>query len=360
MSKDYYKALGIEKQSSKEDIKQAFRKLAHKYHPDKAGGDTEKFKEINEAYSVLSDDKKRAEYDQYGRVFSGGTNAGAGGFGQDFGGFDFSSFARNGSGNGFEFDMGDLFGDFFGGGQQQRKRGRDISMDLELSFEEAIFGVERTMLINKVAKCESCKGSGGEPGSLEKKCGTCNGEGHIREVKRTFMGSVAVQKICDTCHGTGNTFEKHCKTCHGAGVRKRDQEIKVKIPAGIEDGEMIRLSQAGEAVSGGIPGDLYIKVHVEKHSRIKKDGTDLTMDLNIKLTDALLGSEYSIETLDGLIMLKVPAGVAHNELLRIRGKGVPKDGSGRGDFLVRIKIELPQKLNKKAKKLIEDLREEGI
>lgn len=358
MSKDYYKSLGVDKKASKEDIKQAFRKLAHKYHPDKTGGDADKFKEINEAYSVLSDDKKRAEYDTYGRTFSGAGGAGGpSGFGQDFGGFDFSSFTRNGGG--FEFDMGDIFGDFFGGGQG-RKRGRDISMDVELTFDESIFGVERAILINKVSKCDECKGSGGEKGSIENQCAVCNGAGKVREVKRSFMGSFATERMCDKCHGTGRTFEKPCAKCLGAGVRKRDQEIKVKIPAGIEDGEMIRLTQAGEAVSGGVSGDLYIKVHVEKHARIKKDGPNLVMDLDVKLTDALLGSEYNVATLDGNVAMKIPAGVAHNELLRIKGKGVPKESGGRGDFLVRIRIEFPQKLSKKAKKMIEDLREEGI
>jgi len=356
MAKDYYQVLGVDKKSSKDEIKQAFRKLAHKYHPDKSGGDEAKFKEVNEAYGILSDDKKRAEYDSYGRVF-GDAGAGAG---QGFGGFDFSSYANGG---GFEFDIGDLFGDFFGGGSSRsasRRRGRDISIDVELSFEDSIFGVERNILVNKVSKCDDCSGTGGERGTDFKTCDTCGGNGSIREVKRSVLGSFATQRVCDACQGKGKIPENKCNTCHGEGVKKGEKEIKVKIPAGIENGEMIRLTQAGEAVAGGTPGDLYIKVHVHSHQFIKKDGVNLRTELNIKITDALLGAKYTIKTLDGTIDLKVPAGVAHHEILKIKNKGVPRGDNSRGDFLVRVNIQFPQKLSKKVKKLVEELREEGI
>ena len=233
MKKDYYEILGVDKKSSKDDIKRAFRTLAHKYHPDKKTGDDAKFKEINEAYSVLSDDQKRAQYDQFGQAGPaggfGGANAGG------FGGFDFSQFTQGGGGSGFEFDFGDIFGDVFGGGRrQQTKRGRDISIDIELTFEESVFGVERTVLLNKVSKCDTCGGSGAEKGSDMTTCNTCNGKGTLREVKKTFFGQFETTSTCDTCHGTGKVPKVKCHTCGGQGIYKKESEIKVKIPAGIE------------------------------------------------------------------------------------------------------------------------------
>lgn len=358
MSQNYYQTLGVDKSASADEIKKAFRKLAHKYHPDKKDGDEAKFKEVNEAYSVLSNEKKRAEYDSYGRVFSDGAGPqpGAGGFG----GFDFSQFTQGANGQGFEFDMGDIFGDMFGGGRAKQKRGRDISIDIELTFEESVFGVERKILLNKVGECDACDGEGSEKGSKMSTCTACNGNGKIREVKQSFIGSFATERICDECNGKGKIPEKKCKDCHGMGVRKKESEIKVRIPAGIENGEMVRLSGGGEAVAGGSPGDLYIKIHVKKHPIFTKDGHNLHMNLQVKLTDAILGAKYTIQALDGEITLKVPAGVSHDEILRIKGKGVPTGGSGRGDILVKVKIQIPSKLSRKAKKAIEDLREEGI
>ncbi len=366
MAKDYYELLGVDKKASKDDIKKAFRTLAHKYHPDKKGGDDAKFKEINEAYSVLSDDKKRAEYDSYGRVFSGasGGNPGQGGFGggAGFGDFDFSQFTQGGTGNGFEFDLGDIFGNVFGGGRSraQAKRGRDISIDIELSFEEAIFGVERTILLNKVSKCEVCGGSGSEKGSEQATCPTCNGKGQIREVKKTFFGQFEQSSTCETCHGTGKIPKVKCHACRGAGILKKETEIKVKIPAGIDNGEMMRLSGMGEAIAGGQAGDLYVRVYVKKHPIFHKDGNNLVMNLNVKLTDALLGSEYNVNSLDGMLKVKIPEGVTHGEVLRVKGKGVPLDGRGRGDLMIKLNILIPKKLSKEAKKKIEDLRNEGI
>lgn len=353
--KDYYEILGIDKKASKEDIKKAFRTLAHKYHPDKKTGDDAKFKEINEAYSVLSDDQKRAQYDQFG---SAGPNSGFAG-GQGFNGFDFSQFTQGG--NGFEFDFGDIFGDVFGGGsRRQQKRGRDISVDIELTFEEAVFGVERNMLLNKVSKCDICAGTGGELGSELITCETCNGKGSIREMKRTFFGQFESVATCEVCAGKGKVPKVKCKTCHGHGILKRETEIKVKIPAGIDNGEMIRLSGAGEAVASGQSGDLYIKVYVKKHPTFKKEGNNLLMDLPIKLTDAILGGEQVIKTLDGDIKLKIPEGVAFGEILRVKGKGVPYEKYGRGDILIKVNIQIPKKISKEAKKSIETLKKEGI
>ncbi|MEQ1500022.1 MAG: molecular chaperone DnaJ [Parcubacteria group bacterium] len=361
MSKDYYSILGVDKKAPKEEIKKAFRTLAHKYHPDKKGGDDAKFKEINEAYSVLSDDQKRAQYDQFGSA--GPNSSGFGGFGggQGFDGFDFSQFTQ-GNGQSFEFDFGDIFGDVFGGGgrRAQAKRGRDISIDLELSFEDSVFGVERTVLLNKISKCDTCSGSGAEKGSELVTCTTCNGKGSVREVKKTFFGQFESVATCNTCQGTGKTPKIKCSTCRGQGIYKKETEIKVKIPAGIDNGEMIRLTGGGEAILGGQPGDLYIKIYVKKHPVFKKDGVNLVMDLGIKLTDALLGGEQNISTLDGDIKLKIPEGVNHGEILRIRGKGIPESKNQRGDILVKVNVILPKKLSREARKMIDGLKNEGL
>ncbi len=355
-NKDYYQILGIEKGAPKDEIKKAFRTLAHKYHPDKKTGDDAKFKEINEAYSILSDDQKRAQYDQFGGA---GPSSGFTGGGEGFGGFDFSQFTQGGAG-GFEFDFGDIFGDVFGGRRQQAKRGRDISIDMELSFEDSVFGVERVVLLNKVSKCDICSGTGAEKGTDLSTCETCNGKGSIRELKRTFIGQIETNVTCEACHGTGKVPKVKCHTCGGRGILKKESEIKVKIPAGINDGEMIRLSGGGEAIAGGTSGDLYIRIYVKRHTIFRKDGQNLLMDLGIRLTDALLGGEETVKTLDGDIKLKIPEGIAHGEVLRVKGKGVPDDRGRRGDILVKINIALPKKLSREARKTIESLKSEGL
>jgi len=367
MASDYYQTLGINKTASNDEIKKAFRTLAHKYHPDKKGGDEAKFKEVNEAYSVLSDEKKRAEYDAYGRVFSGGAGggAGAGGAGfEGFEGFDFSNFASGqgfgGNGNGFEFDLGDIFTDFFGGQRERARRGRDISVDIELSFSESVFGTERRMLLNKTTACSVCRGSGAKPGTAMETCKTCNGKGKIRENRRSIFGSVQTTRTCDNCQGRGQVPAEKCGNCHGAGVTRKQEEIAVRVPVGIEDGEVIRLGGAGEAMQGGSAGDLYVKVHVTKHHLFRREGSNLVMDLSVKLSSALLGDEYTIETLDGNVTVKIPEGIKPGEILRMRGKGVPIDRNRRGDLLIKITIDLPSKLGKEAKKLVEELKKQGI
>lgn len=354
MAKDYYKILGVNKSATKEEIKKAFRTLAHKYHPDKKGGDESMFKEVNEAYTVLNDEKKRAEYDAYGRVFGNGQGPNHQGAG-----FDFSQFGH-GDGPFSSFDFGDIFSDIFGGRNGRVRRGRDISIDIELTFEESVFGTDRKILLNKASTCDVCKGSGGEPNTKFSPCKSCNGKGKIREVRGTILGSFATERACDNCFGSGKVPENKCRTCRGSGITKKESEIKIKIPPGIENGEMIRLSGAGEAVSGGQSGDLYIKVHVKKHPVFKKDGHNLTADLKIKLSDALLGTEYSLATLDGNIKIKIPPQVNFGEILRVKGKGVPSAKGSRGDLLVRVSIELPKNLSREAKKKIEDLRSEGL
>lgn len=356
MAKDYYAVLGVDKKASKEDIKKAFRKLAHKYHPDKKGGDEAKFKEASEAYTVLSDDKKRAEYDAYGRVFSGGSGGSAG-----FDGFDFSQFGGFNGQAGFDINMEDLFGgfsDIFGG--RRANRGRDISLDIELTFKESVYGGTRKVLVTKDSTCSRCSGSGGEPGSNTKTCPTCNGKGQIVEQRRSPFGVFQTTTTCATCYGRRVVPETVCKTCAGRGVEHKQEELSINVPAGVENGQMIRLSGAGEAIPGGAPGDLYIKIHVEPHPRFRKEGFNLITELPIKVTDALLGAEYILETLEGPLTVKVPPLRSADEMLRVKGRGVPFEGARRGDLLIRIRMEFPQKISKHAKTLLEDLKKDGI
>lgn len=352
---DYYTILGLQKGATKEEVKKAFRKLAAKYHPDKQTGDETKFKEISEAYAVLSDDKKRAEYDTYGHAFSG---AGGGAGAQDFGNFNWADFQN--AGGGFEFNINDIFGDIFGGGGGPRQsRGRDISIDIELAFADAVFGTTRKVLVTKNNTCSHCNGTGAQKDTEFITCSTCNGNGRVRETRRSVVGTFQTVRECDVCNGTGQIPKEKCEFCKGAGVVRSEEEIVIQIPAGIQNGEMIRMTGRGEAVQQGIPGDLYIKIHVKPHASITRDGSTLTTLLHVKLSDALLGNAYTVATLDGNVEIKVPEGVKHGELLRIKGKGVPQ-GNTRGDFMVKIHIDIPQKLSRKAKKLIEELRIEGI
>lgn len=355
MKKDYYDILGVTKNASEDEIKKAFRKLAHKYHPDKKGGDEARFKEASEAYAVLSDKKRRAEYDRYGHTFSqAGGSAGAGGF-------DWSNFQGF---QGFEdIDFGDIFGDIFGGirSTSRERRGRDISIDVELTFKEAVFGTERRVLITKLAVCDACRGSGAKPGAKTVTCSTCSGKGSVRETRNTFFGAMSTTRECDKCHGRGEVPEAECSSCSGAGTRRRQEEVLIHVPAGISGGEMIRMPQKGEAAPyGGIAGDLYVKVHVKSDPRFKREGNMLTTTLSVKLTDALLGAEYTVTTLDGDVRVKVPAGVAHGDTIRVPGKGIQMPNNERGDLIVRIQIAIPSQLSRGAKKLIEDLRKEGI
>lgn len=362
--RDYYEVLGVQKGASKEEIKKAFHKLAHKYHPDKGTGDAEKFKEVSEAYSVLGDDKKRAEYDSYGRVFggTGGASGNAGGYSAGGMNFDFSQF-QDAFQNGFGFDFGDVFSDFFGSAgssSRTRSRGRDISIDLEISFKESVFGTTRTVLLAKTAQCETCKGSGAAPGSELVVCTHCNGKGSVHETTQSFFGAITMVQQCRFCKGTGKVPKEKCSTCRGDGVYKKQEEIEITVPAGIEGGEMIRLSGGGEAVAGGQSGDLYVKIHVIPDPRFKKEGANLVTEISVKLSDALLGAEYLVPSLDGEEKVAVPAGVSHGEVLRVRGRGVPQGRGRRGDLLVRVKITLPSKLSRTARNLVEKLREEGV
>ncbi|MFH1178680.1 MAG: DnaJ C-terminal domain-containing protein [bacterium] len=372
MAKDYYNVLGVDKKATKDDIKNAFRKLAHKYHPDKGGTDESKFKEITEAYSVLGDDRKRREYDTYGQSFAGGgdPSRNSGQAGNPFGGFDFSGFSagggpafggQHGFGN-MEFDFGDIFGDIFSGrgGRTQTPRGRDISIDLEISFKDAVFGTKRTVLIAKVSKCTICHGTGAKPGIDLESCKSCNGSGRVHETRNSILGQFTSVRACTVCDGAGKIPKEKCTECKGHGTRRKEEEIHITIPSGIDNGEMIRLQQQGEAIKTGTAGDLYVKIHVKPHQTFRREGSNLIMHLPVKLTDALLGTVASIETLEEKILeVKIPPMKRAEELLRIAGKGIP-NGSGRGDLIIRLEVALPHKLSGKAKEVVEKLKTEGL
>jgi molecular chaperone DnaJ len=360
MAKNYYDVLGVEKGAAKDDIKKAFYKLAAKYHPDKKEGDESKFKEVNEAYQVLSDEKKRKEYDTYGQTFNGQGPQGGGGFSGGFGGFDASDVQ-------FDFgDLGDIFGDMFGGngfgGGPRQKRGRDISLEIDVTFKESVFGTERNVLINKIGTCVSCSGSGAAKGSVTITCTTCNGKGQMHDTKRTFMGTFQTVKTCDICNGKGQVPKEKCHDCHGKGVHNMREEIHIQVPAGISSGEMIRMSLQGEAVSGGTSGDLYVKINVQADKTWKREGNDLVIKHSIKLTDALLGIKHTVAGLDGDIALDIPPGASTGEVLRVKGRGVPHvhDKGKRGDVLIKLDIAMPKKLSKHAMKLVEQMKEEGL
>lgn len=357
--KDYYEILGVPRGASEDDIKKAFRKLAQKYHPDKKGGDEKKFKEVSEAYTILSDAKRRAEYDMGGRAFNGGAGHQGG-----FGGFDFSQFSQGGfsgfSANGQEFDVGDIFGEFFGSPGRQSRRGRDVSIDIELSFHDALFGADRRILVSKVGTCDHCSGSGAEKGSRTINCITCNGKGQIRETRNTFFGAFTSSRSCPQCHGKGTVPEKACPACRGAGVRKKEEEIAISVPPGVDDGEMIRMPGRGEAMPGGSTGDLYVKLHVKRDPFFVREGNNLITLLKVKITDALLGGTYRIKAPDGDESIQIPQGISHGEVIKVRGKGVPYGRGSRGDLHVRIEVEFPKKLPKNAQDLVEKLRAEGF
>ena len=362
MSKDYYKTLGVEKSASEADIKSAFRKLAHQHHPDKNGGDDKKFKEVNEAYQTLSDKQKRAQYDQFGSAgpqFGGGGNPFGGQGGFDFNNFDFSQFQQGGFGGqgGFEFDLGDLFGGAFGGSRSRVRRGNDIETQVKITFKEFVFGVEKKITLNKVSECKTCHGNGAKPGSKINECKTCNGKGRILKTQRTILGNMQTQVECDACYGTGKIPEHRCETCKGAGVVRDKEEILVKVPPGLNNGDTLRIDGAGEAIPHGESGDLFIHIAIESHPTFKRMGNDLIMAKEISLTDALLGTEIEIESLDGKEKLHIPEGTNTGDQLKIKGRGVTH-GRNRGDLIIGIKVDMPKRLSRKAKEIIETLKKE--
>ncbi|MFA6427970.1 MAG: molecular chaperone DnaJ [Candidatus Buchananbacteria bacterium] len=374
MSRDYYEVLGVTKNATQDEVKKAFHKLAHQHHPDKKGGNEAKFKEINEAYQVLSNVSKRQQYDQFGANFGSGNQGGSGG-----GGFSWQDFSRaqqqsggfgggNPFGDGAQFDFGDLgdvFSDFFGfsnqgggRGKKQTPKGRDMQVQISLPFIEAVFGVEKTFDLPKNVNCEHCAGSGAEPGSKVKTCPTCGGQGRVGRIQRTILGNFQAYAVCDACQGEGVQIEKKCVQCHGVGVVRETKKIKVKIPAGISTGQSIHLPHEGEAVGKkGQPGDLYILVQVEADPRFNRQGDDIYSKINLNIIQATLGDKIEIETVDGPIKLTIPEGTQAGTIFRLAGKGVPKlKRFGRGDHLVETVVKVPKHLNRRQRELLEEFK----
>ena len=361
MNKDYYQILGVSRDASEEEIKRAYRKLAHKYHPDK-GGDEKKFKEINEAYQVLSDKEKRAQYDRFGRVFEGKSDFGPG---FDFG-FNWGKFNE-----GFEFDFGDLsemMEEFFGLGftgrrKRETKRGKDIEIELTLSLEEVLRGREKELTLEKFITCSRCQGIGAEPGTSVKECFSCRGTGQVQQIKRTPFGSFTRSTICPECGGEGFRPEKPCNVCKGEGRIKGEEVVKIFIPAGVDTNQVIKVAGKGDAGKrAGKSGDLYIRIFVKPHPVFKRRGDDIYIKREISFSQAALGDEIEVPTLEGKkILLKVPAGTESGKILRISGKGIPHfSGYGRGNMYVELIVKTPKRLTKKQKELLEKLKEEGI
>ncbi|HEU5121263.1 MAG TPA: molecular chaperone DnaJ [Candidatus Saccharimonadales bacterium] len=357
MSKrDYYEILGVDKNASADEIKKAFRKAAVKYHPDKEGGDETKFKEINEAYEVLKDQQKRQRYDQFGHAGVGGNGGGG-----SYGGNPFEGFGGFGGQNvHFDFGdggLGDIFGQFFGGGSQRTrepKRGRDIETTLTLSFEEAIFGVEPKITLDMDDECSHCKGTTVEPGYSMKVCPTCQGAGQQTRVMNTIFGQIQQAVTCETCKGTGKIPEKVCTICKGKGTERGKQSLTLKIPAGIDDGATIRLKERGEAIGGGSRGDLYVHIRVKAHKKFTREGDIILSEEHIGMVEAALGTEIDVETVDGMVRMKVPAGTQSGTDFKLSGHGVPHPRStARGPHIVSIIVDTPTKLSKKQKELLE-------
>ncbi len=364
MATNYYDTLGISKSASPDEIKKAFRKKAHEYHPDKGGGNSDKFKEVNEAYQVLSDDQKRQQYDQYGQTFDQAQRNGGAGYagGSPFGeGFGFGGF-QNG---GVDFDLGDIFGDIFGGNQERsssrRNRGIDLEMAISINFEEAVFGVEKNISLEKQDTCKTCDGSGAATGTKIVTCPKCHGQGQIRTQRRTIFGNVASSVACDKCNGMGKIPESPCHTCKGNGVLRQEKTISVKIPAGIDNGQKIRITGEGEAgYRGSTAGDLYLVVRVSTHKDFTRDGYNLHKELPISFTQAALGAKIIFKTLDGDIELKIPNGTQSGTVFKVKDKGVPhiNNSHHRGDLLVTARVVIPKKLSKKEKDLLKQIAEE--
>lgn len=367
MAEDYYKILGVSKGASDDEIKKAYRKAAHKHHPDKSGGNEAEFKKVNEAYQVLSDKAKRQQYDQFGQTFNG---AGGGSAQGGFGGWDFSGFsAQGGPASGWNFEFGnegfeDIFSDIFGGGARSRRkpRGRDIQVDLEISFEEMVKGAHREIKLYKKTICDHCDGTGSEPESKKKICPTCAGSGQVRKTSRSFFGNISQVIECPECQGEGSVYEKKCKKCGGDGQIKKEEIIGIDVPAGIQNEQTISLQEQGEAGGRGArAGDLYATVRVRQHEKFSRKGQDILSSEYIPFSIATLGGKIEIETIEGNLILKIPAGTRSGEVFRIKDKGVPElHGRGRGNHLVTVIIKTPKSLNREQKELIERLKDYGI
>ena len=347
--RDYYDILGVSRSASKDELKQAFRRLAREYHPDvnKAADAEERFKEINEAFAVLSDDEKRAAYDRYG-------HAGVKGMGgmPDFS-VDFGNFA-------------DIFEEFFGmggfgrssrGSRRVPRRGADLQQKVVLTFEEAVFGVEKEIEITRDEVCSNCNGSGAEPGSSPTRCSNCGGSGEVRQVRQTLLGSMVQVTTCPTCNGRGEVINSPCRTCNGPGLERKTRKKFVNIPPGVDTGNQIRMAGEGQPGQyGGPVGNLYLLVEVKPHQYFRRKGNDILLDLNINVAQAALGADVQVPTVDGPETLKINSGIQPGKVLRLRGKGVPHlRGSGRGDQLVVVNVEIPKNLNAEQRRLFDEL-----
>lgn len=369
--KDYYRILGVPRSASPEEIKNAYRRLAHKYHPDK-GGDAEKFKEINEAYQVLSNKEKRAQYDKYGRIFEDSTVGGGfeqGGFSWSWG-FD-PEMMRERFG-GFEGgDFGEIFEDLFGafGGSFGRKtrrdpkKGKDIVLDLELTLESVLRDQEKTISLYKWISCTRCGGRGGEPGTKVRECFSCRGTGEVQQIQKTFFGSFTRIVVCPECGGDGLKPEKPCNVCKGEGRVQAEESIKIFIPAGIDSNQEIKVAAKGDAGRrGGKAGNLYVRILIKKHPIFERRGDDLHVMKSISFSQAALGEEIEVPTLDGKsILLKIPEGTESGRIFRVPGKGVPHfAGYSRGNLYVKVLVKTPTGLTKKQRELFEQLQKEGL
>ena len=364
--RDYYEVLGVGKDASADEIKKAFRRLAIQYHPDKEGGNESKFKEVNEAYEVLKDSSKRQRYDQFGHAGVGGSGGGAGGPGAGYGGF-----GGFGQGQEVHFDFGDLglgdiFGSFFGGGMggqqrgQRQSRGNDVETNIEITFEQAVFGTEQDVKLNLEDTCEHCKGTTVEPGHELKTCDTCKGSGQVVTAMRTVFGNIQQATVCPTCKGKGKVPEKECTVCHGKGTQKQTQTITLKIPAGVDDGATIRLREHGEAIANGPKGDLYVNIRVKPHKRFTREGDLILSEETINMVDAALGTEIDVDTVDGPVRMKVPAGTQSGTDFKLSDHGVTHlKGGSRGAHIVTVHVATPTKLSKEQQTLLEQFKQKG-
>jgi molecular chaperone DnaJ len=367
--KDYYEALGVGKNASPDEIKKAFRRLAVKHHPDR-GGNEEEFKEVNEAYEVLKDTDKRKRYDQFGHAGVGSSAASDGNPYAGFGGFG----GQGQPGQEFHFDFGDLglgdiLGSFFGGDTsggargQRQNRGRDVETNVEITFEQAIFGTEVELNLNLEDECEHCKGTIVEPGYELKTCDECKGSGQTTRVTRTIFGNIQQATICPKCHGKGKIPEKICSVCNGRGTQRKNQEINLKIPAGIDDGATIRLRERGEAVANGPKGDLYVNIRVKPHKKFTREGNLILSSEHVSMIDAALGTEMEVDTVDGPVNMRVPIGTQSGTDFRLSGHGVPRISTGnreahtRGAHIVTIIVDTPSKLSKDQIAILKKLKD---
>lgn len=357
--RDYYEVLGVGKSASADEIKKAYRRLAVEHHPDR-GGSEEKFKEATEAYEVLRDADKRKRYDQFGHAGVGG-NGGAGSYG------GFNGFGGQGQEMHFDFGdmgLGDIFGSFFGGnaGQQQQqrrqRRGRDVETAAEITFEQAVFGTEVELALSLEDACEHCKGSTVEPGFSMKKCDQCEGTGQVVNVTRTIFGNIQQASVCPRCHGTGKIPEKLCSVCRGRGTQAKKQRVTLKIPAGIDDGATIRLREHGEAVANGPKGDLYVNVRVKPHKLFTREGDLILSKEHVDMADAALGTTIQVQTVDGPVTMKVPAGTQSGADFKLSGHGIPHlRGGTRGAHIVTILVDTPANLTRRQRQLLEQFKE---